>query len=169
MKRFLALIGLPLLVLGVVSASTYAGYGWRSANHLTIYETTTQPQWTAALDVAVVGWNASDNVEFEVRRVAECPRKFKVCVDEFSAPDQVGYAYARIFVRNGIIQQATVVLNDYYVDFTKDPAIFQRTMCHELGHVLGLSPDADPDSCMSAGVPHPSERDYAQLAAIYGR
>jgi len=156
-----------LLVPVIASASTYSGYRWRSANNLIVYDTTYSARWTEAVRNAVAVWD-SPYSQFEIRRVSECPRKFKVCVDEFNSEIPPYYFFARIVVRNGIIQRATVVLNDYDVDFTKDQAIFDRTMCHEIGHVLGLSPSADPDSCMSAGVPHPSAADFAQLEAIYG-
>jgi len=153
---------------GSALASTYSGYSWGSAKHLTAYDTTTQPRWTNALDTAASNWNQSPYVGFVVKRVEACPKGAKICIWEMYSENDPYYAYTIFWTQHGHIRYAKVVLNDAEVDFEKEQAIFDRTLCHELGHVLGLSPDYDPDSCMGGSAPHPSERDYAALAAIYG-
>jgi len=157
-----------LLVPVMASASTYSGYHWRSANNLTVFDTTYSPKWVEATQNAVDGWNASPYVSFTIRRVSQCPKQYKICIKEVNTEAEPYYAFSVIWPKGDIIHLAQVVLNDYAVDFTKDQAIFDRTMCHELGHVLGLSPDYDPDSCMGGSVGHPSAADYALLETIYG-
>lgn len=170
MKKLAILLACLLaFTLAGTSASTYSGYHWGSAKSLSLVDTTTMPQWTQAVDVAVAGWNESPYVKFKVTRKAECGNA-KVCVWEFDNPGGPFYAYVVIWLRGGdTIRQAIVYLNDNQIDWTREPEVYQRTLCHELGHVLGLMPDADPDSCMGGSVGHPSARDYEMLAAIYGR
>jgi len=171
MKRWMAplVVGLAFIAVSAALASTYSGYKWQNPKRITVIDTTYNAKWTEALNAAVADWNVSPYVEFTVTRGIQCNDRYKVCVHEFNAENGIYYAHAVIWPRRGRIWYASVELNDWFVDFTKDASIFQRTMCHELGHVLGLSPSADPDSCMSASVPHPSAADFAELAEIYGR
>jgi len=168
MKKLLVVLFLLLLLPAVVYASTYSGYHWRSANNLIVFDTTYSPKWVEATQNAVDGWNQSPNVEITLRRVSQCPKHYKVCIKEVNTEAPPYYAFAVIWPKGDIIHLAQVVLNDWAVDFSKDQAIFDRTMCHEIGHVLGLSPSADPDSCMGGSVDHPSAADYALLETIYG-
>jgi len=158
------------LIAGTAFA-TQAGYQWSSAKNLTIYDTTTHQQWTDALAKAATDWSVSPYVNITVERVDICPQKAKICVRDFNNENGPFYAYALIWVRNSDhIYKAWIMLNSYNIDWTSPQYVFDRTLCHEVGHVLGLGYNPnDTVSCMGNGIPGvPSALDFADLEAMYG-
>jgi hypothetical protein len=82
----------------------------------------------------------------------------------------------QLHFKDGHINEATLQLNDAYFDekggvYNSDAAR-QHTICHELGHTMGLD-HVDTDSCMNDSqnaVFHnldPIKKDFRQLKHIY--
>jgi len=175
MLRTLVILGLCISAIGLIFGGTaegsYLGVKWHSGKHLIIYDTTSHPQWTDALNAAAQDWNQSPYVKFTVVKADDCGHTHAVTVCEFDSPYPPYYAFARIYVRNGQwIANVEIMLNDHEVDWTRDSTVYQRTLCHELGHALGL--DYDPnaaDSCMGNGGAHPGVHDYEELGLLYAK
>ncbi|MGH2558140.1 MAG: SH3 domain-containing protein [Thermomicrobiales bacterium] len=79
---------------------------------------------------------------------------------------------ASVWVSGGHIVQATVKLNDSYLDHPYfGNLVRQQVLCQELGHGFGLHHQYSPgNSCMNDSdysYAHPNLHDYEQLAAIY--
>jgi hypothetical protein len=102
----------------------------------------------------------------------------EVCNHRYGKTDWVGLT--RIWITSdNHITQATSKLNDTYLNNPRrfpqysNPVWRQGTLCHELGHTLGLA-HQDEGSCMdnvsnpSSEDMRPNAHDHEQLEAIYG-
>jgi len=101
----------------------------------------------------------------------------KVCNDNFGATDWKGYN--RILLHNGRIIASLANMNDYYLNEMDDEELLY-TMCHEMGHGLGLK-HSDKDfynkdlyNCMDYTHKHknnmrPGNVHYKALKDMYGR
>jgi hypothetical protein len=139
------------------------------------------------LDTALSDWDQRDTSP--VVRLTEVPGGTKpkkcrptsgqveVCNHGYGKTDWVGLT--RIWTTSdGHITQATSKLNDTYLNNPRrfpqysNPVWRQGTLCHELGHTLGLA-HQDENSCMdnvsnpSSEDMRPNAHDYEQLEAIY--
>jgi hypothetical protein len=140
------------------------------------------------LDTALSDWDQRDTSP--VVRLTEVPGRTKpkkcrptsgqveVCNHGYGKTGWVGLT--RIWITSdGHITQATSKLNDTYLNNLRrfpqysNPEWRQGTLCHELGHTLGLA-HQDENSCMdnvsnpSSEDMRPNAHDYEQLEAIYG-
>ena len=104
--------------------------------------------------------------------------RVEVCNHRYGNRDWVGLT--RIWIASdGHITQATSKLNDTYLNNPRrfpqysNPVWRQGTLCHELGHTLGLD-HQDEGSCMdnvsnpSSEDMRPNAHDHEQLEEIYG-
>jgi hypothetical protein len=140
------------------------------------------------LDTALSDWDQRDTSP--VVRLTEVPGgtepkkcrptsgQVEVCNHGYGKTGWVGLT--RIWsTSDGHITQATSKLNDTYLNNPRrfpqysNPVWRQGTLCHELGHTLGLA-HQDENSCMdnvsnpSSEDMRPNAHDYEQLGAIYG-
>lgn len=86
----------------------------------------------------------------------------------FGAVDWLGHAVIDVNTAdNTFVDGAYVEFNDFH---PATPARKRKTVCHELGHILGLGHSSSANSCMVSGestVWKPHADDYNLLAAIY--
>jgi hypothetical protein len=140
------------------------------------------------LDTALSDWDQRDTSP--VVRLTEVPggtkptkcrptsERVEVCNHRYGKTDWVGLT--RIWITSdNHITQATSKLNDTYLNNPRrfpqysNPVWRQGTLCHELGHTLGLA-HQDEGSCMdnvsnpSSEDMRPNAHDHEQLEAIYG-
>jgi len=93
-------------------------------------------------------------------------RAIGVC--EFSNPDLPLYNWTMIWSRRlPWIAGAQVMLNTYTTDWTLPQHVYDRTLCHEVGHALGLAHNTRTTSCMGNGYA-PDAQDFADLEGLYG-
>jgi len=101
-------------------------------------------RWQTFFDIAVVDWDSGipDAVSLTTTPVSfdkGCDRvrnKVKVCNGDYGVQDWKGIC--KVYLEFGYISAATVQLNDFFFKDNADPDDMQYTMCHELGHSLGL-------------------------------
>ena len=164
MKLLLAAIILALTAT-TASASTLE---WHSAKRLTVYDSTSSAIYGQALDKALADWGASPVIGFIEKDGSGCnatDRAIGVC--EFSTPALPLYNWTMIWSRRlPWIAGAQVMLNTYTTDWTLPQQVYDRTLCHEVGHALGLGHNTRATSCMGNGYA-PDAQDFADLEALY--
>lgn len=101
--------------------------------------------WQPYLATATSQWSASPIIDMVVvagkSRLPTCSAVFgtvQVCNTNYGANGWLGYT--NVWTSGGFVVQATVRLNDYYFSNGKYSAPEWRsaTVCHELGHSIGL-------------------------------
>jgi hypothetical protein len=161
------------------------------------------PEWAGQLRVAAADWSVSPHIELNVvdsddspplRELcglpgAAAPGQIRVCNFDYGATGFVGRTDSISSSSTGHIVWANCRLNERYLN---SPAalphrleIGLRTLCHELGHAIGLGHQIAAGtesgiSCMSAGAEttlaervlpeyqHPNLSDLAMLGLMYG-
>lgn len=125
---------------------SWNGYRWARTGPLSVrVGDNVSTSWDLYLNTAIKAWSAARNIDF-VRAsgrtiAASCAPVYggvQACSGNYGANGWLGYT--NVWLSGGFIVQATVRLNDYYL---KQPAYNtaawrQNTICHELGHSLGL-------------------------------
>ena len=140
--------------------------------------------WQVEFRLAVADWDFRnpDAVTIKTTKVAydkDCQPvegKVKVCNNDYGETNWRGINEA-LFDSNRFFTQSAVKMNMFYLDF--EPEARQYTMCHELGHSLGV-PHSDEDflnedlgNCMDYTLnfkvsEHPDESNYDYLSTLYG-
>lgn len=191
-----------MLVAGALVATPAAavtqswnGYKWARTGSLVIgLGDNLTSAWSPRLAPTAAQWSAADNIDFVVtagRSTSACGAVFggvQVCNANYGANGWLGYT--NVWLSGGFIVQAVVKLNDHYFGMKKynTEAWRQMTICHELGHTLGLGhtntsrTNANTGSCLDytndpsglAGGANgtlaniaPNATDFAALDAIY--
>jgi hypothetical protein len=132
----------------------------------------TPARWKVRASVET--WNQAPNVD-SLYSWQTCPTGAQYCVHVYEVYNSVDRFYGRYMpkpvtydafghVRSGI----WVELNRYWApNVNRD----RSTICHELGHVLGLAHVGDGSSCMYGTGDvfplYPNQHDYDQLSCVY--
>lgn len=165
----LAIPALLALVLfaGAAEASHALPWKWSGNNvNRTVYDATSDPRLTAAIEAAVADWNLSAVVELRIAP-GECETHYNAITICEGAPCS-GSSSATHLKGNRII--AVVISVQSECQATSFDG-YVSTVCHHLGEALGLGyQPADSGSCMvPSGTEndHPNAHDFEELAAIY--
>ncbi|KAL7431143.1 hypothetical protein ACHAXH_002558 [Discostella pseudostelligera] len=141
--------------------------------------------WDEYFNTAIYDWDngTPDAVTFSLRTMdsydPDCQavrRAMKVCNGNYGPTDWRGVN--QILLQDNYIVTSLAKMNDYYLEGT-DIAQKQYTMCHELGHGLGLGHvdenfyNSDLGNCMDyterpQNNMHPDDTNYQALADLYG-
>jgi hypothetical protein len=140
--------------------------------------------WTDIFNRSISDWNKNDTIRLQVVAPEGSPQECRsstgrVQVCNWRYGTQEGWlGLTRLFFddRGDHIQSVTVQMNDSFFEQTSGQynsgAARQHTMCHEMGHSLGLD-HVDTDSCMNDSqyavfnYVTPSKKDFAALARTY--
>lgn len=140
--------------------------------------------WDKLLRRTIADWNKNDTVTLDKvggrTRPQECrSNSGRVEVCNWPYGTQTGWlGLTRLFLdRSGHIEAATVQMNDSFLNapnsrYNSDAAR-RHTICHELGHAMGLEGHEDNRSCMNNSqhavfnYVKPIRRDFRELNRIY--
>ncbi|KAL7510376.1 hypothetical protein ACHAXN_008310 [Cyclotella atomus] len=140
--------------------------------------------WHQYFETAIADWNdgTPDAVNLYLRSSTYDPdcravrKAMKVCNGNYGPTDWRGVN--QILLQDEFIITSLAKMNDYYLEGT-NMAQKQYTMCHELGHGLGLGHtdenfyNRDLGNCMDyterpQNNMHPDESNFEQLEILYG-
>lgn len=139
--------------------------------------------WDMLFYVATNEWNSgSDALDLEVERIEvdkyclEERGHLKVCNGDYGPTNWRGVN--EILMEDGYIVASVAKLNEYYLEYADDDRR-QYTMCHEIGHGLGLGHtdelynNTDLGNCMDyTDTPEnnkrPDESNFKTLRGMYG-
>ena len=182
----LALVLLALPVATTIADTSAASYHWarkRSTFTLKVGDNV-NGNWDKLLRRTIADWNKNDTVKLDKvggrTRPKECrPNSGRVEVCNWPYGTQTGWlGLTRLyFDRGGHIEAATVQMNDSFLNapnsrYNSDAAR-RHTICHELGHSMGLEGHEDNRSCMNNSqhavfnYVKPIRRDFRELKRIY--
>jgi len=140
--------------------------------------------WNEHMESSISEWNNGepDAVTLNIRTMAADPecravrQAMKVCNANYGPTDWRGVN--QILLQDDYIITSLAKMNDYYLEGT-NKAQKQYTMCHELGHGLGLGHsdenfhNVDLGNCMDyterpQNNMHPDESNFKTLEELYG-
>mmetsp|Transcript_15631 Transcript_15631/g.26645 ORF Transcript_15631/g.26645 Transcript_15631/m.26645 type:complete len:571 (-) Transcript_15631:695-2407(-) len=140
--------------------------------------------WNDYFRESISDWDngSPDSVTLQIKRVPNDPectpvrRTMKVCNGDYGPTDWRGVN--QIILANDYIISSVAKMNDYYLEGT-NRAQKLYTMCHELGHGLGLGHfdenfyNKDLGNCMDyterpENNMHPDESNFLVLEELYG-
>ena len=174
-------------------------YTWGHSSDLSIQlVNNTSAKWTPDLLAAADAWSATSNIDY--RAVTGPEVDASICSPSYGVVEVCSANYGKtgwlgmtnVYTSGGHIVMATVRLNDYYPMISAwyaGDAWYSDTVCHELGHVLGLNHEdpvksnANSGSCLdltadpsgkrasTGGITDltPGIMDFAALADIYAK
>lgn len=125
---------------------SWNGYHWaRTANLNIRVGDNVSSTWDPYLRTAASAWSGAANIDYQVvtgTSTSACGAVFgtlQVCSGNYGANGWLGYT--NVWTSGGFVVQAVTRLNDYYFSKANYNTAGWRasTVCHELGHALGLN------------------------------
>ena len=175
---------IALAILGLATQPAIADVGsahWpRAEEPLMVYVADgLTPSWDVAIDHAISVWNRNPHVHYQRVGAGACdyaepPNTIDICPQH--AIDMYGaLALTYMFVHPDNLAHLYHGQIDVNIDKSWWTGRQYRTMCHELGHGLGLwhRPELSSQSCMVARIAYmvapvaPDAQDYADLNTMY--
>ncbi len=182
----LAMLLVAVPVASSMADTSAASYHWaRKRSHFTLkVGDNASGDWNTYLRGALKQWNKNDAVTLDKvsgqTNPEECkPTKGQVEVCNWRYGTQEGWlGLTRLYFNNqgDHIDAVTVKLNDSFFDTNtkyNDDAARRHTICHELGHAMGLEGHEDNRSCTNDSeyaIFHyltPINKDFRELEKIY--
>jgi hypothetical protein len=182
------LLAMLLVVVPVASSvadTSAASYHWaRKKSHFTLQVgDNLSGDWNSYLRRGLADWNKNGTVALDKVGGQTSPQKcnpttgrVEVCNWPYGTQEGwLGLTQLYFNKQGDHIDAATLQLNDSYFDSSSqynNDAARRHTMCHELGHTMGLD-HVDTNSCMNNSqyaVFHyvqPTRKDFRQLQKIY--
>ncbi len=180
----IALVGVP--VVTSMAGTSAASYHWaRKQSQFTLkVGDNVSGNWDRLLRRTLADWNKNDTVTLDKvggrTNPKECrPNKGRVEVCNWPYGTQKGWLGLTqlFFDRGGHIEAATVQMNDSFLNAPNSrhnsDAARIHTICHELGHAMGLEGHEDNRSCMNNSqyavfnYVKPIRRDFRELERLY--
>ena len=181
----LAMVLVVVPVAVTIADTSAASYHWaRKRSQFTLkVGDNVSGDWNTYLRRAISDWNKNDTVTLDKvgggTRPQDCnPTKGRVEVCNWPYGTQKGWlGLTRLYLESGHVKAATVQLNDSFLNapnsrYNSDIAR-RHTICHELGHTMGLEGHEDNRSCMNNSqyavfnYVSPIRRDFRELKRIY--
>jgi hypothetical protein len=187
--RIVLLLFVALLAVGPAVLTTRAGNISLDGAHWARGDTpfslrigdSVSGRWDGHLKQAATDWRRSGVVRMRVvpsgtDNLTTCPARngmVEVCSARYGRNNWLGLA--RIWVDgNNHIVRASILMNDTYFGdpYYNKPRAMRHTMCHELGHVIGLDHNGgrsclnDSDTAVFRDA-RPSQVDFNRLRRLY--
>jgi hypothetical protein len=166
--------GIAFVAVLVLPATALAQPRWyRGAKpEVTIYVEKTRVGATNWSSVKRAGIEWARSGRIRIVFVNHCPSRY-YCVkvyDGRSSRNMAGWATLNHDPRTNYAWYGSLHLNNRYLTGS---ATRRKTVCHELGHIVGLGHRTTGRTCMRDGFTtlygHPDATDYANLRRIYAR